>query len=189
MINLLSDSYKREIRAGRMNVILLRYIMMLIGGIVLLSVLIGGSYVVLTTARSDAQSKVNENRTNLAKYSNLKTQADAFRSDLSTAKTIFDKEIQYSKLIYKIADIIPRNVVLDSLTLDPSKVGSSATMNASAKSYDDAVNLKKALIANGNIFTDVSFDTLNNGATAEGTSDPYPVKVSLKVTIQKAALS
>ena len=187
MINLLPDDHKREIRAGRVNMLLVRYISMMAGAIVVLGGLVGGSYYVLTDTKMKAEEQVRENEQDVVAYNQVRLRANSFRSDLATAKTILDKEVTYSKLIYKIADVIPDNVVLNSLTLDPQQLGSSATMTANAKTYDDAINLKEALIKNDELFTDVSFETVSN-STSESDSDSYPIATSLKVTIKKEAL-
>lgn len=185
MINLLPDEHKNQIRAGRTNVLLLRYIGMLVSAIVVLSGLVVGSYVVLNTSRESALAKVSDNNQQVTEYTKIRDEAEQFRSDLATAKTIMDNEVTYSKLIYKIADVVPSGVVLDSLELDSAKLGSSATMSASAKTYNDAVALKNAFIKDENLFSDVSFETLSY--TDEG-GGSYPIKVSLSVTIRKEAL-
>ena len=185
MINLLPEEHKQQIRAGRTNVLLVRYIGMLVSAIIVLTGLIAGSYVVLNTTRDNAQAKVNDNDQQVTTYQQVRNEAEQFRSDLATAKSIMDNEVTYSKLIYKIADVVPSGVILDSLDLDSAKLGSSATMSASAKTYNDAVALKDAFIKDENLFSDVSFETLSYTDEGGGT---YPIKVSLSVTIRKEAL-
>ncbi len=184
MINLLPDEHKKQIRAGRTNVLLVRYFAMLAVAIILLSGLVVGSYAVLNTSRSAAQAKVDDNEKQVDDYQQVRDDSEQFRSDLATAKAIMDNEVTYSKLIYKIADAVPANVVLESLELDSEKLGSSATMNASARSYTDAVALKNAFIEDEQLFSDVSFDTLDY---TDGGGE-YPIKVNLSVVIRKEAL-
>mgnify|MGYP000897754336 FL=1 len=184
MINLLPYEHKKEIRAGRTNILLVRYITMMVMSLVVLGGLVGGSYVVLNNTKTSAEQKVQDNEKNVAAFKDVKNRTESFRSDLATAKAIFDKEVTYSKLIYKIADVIPQNVVLDNLTLDPQKLGSSATMAAKAKTYEDAVKLKEVLIKNDELFTDVSFETV----TCSSSTDEYPVTISMKVTIKREAI-
>lgn len=187
MINLLPDEHKHQIRAARTNVLLVRYIGILTAAVLLLGGLVGASYVTLNTAHTNATKKVEENTQQVAntKYQTIKSKADQFRSDLATAQAIMDKEVTYSKLIYKIADAVPPNVILESLELDSATLGSSATMNASAKSYSDAIALKTAFTENSDVFSDVSFDTLSYTDSGDAT---YPIKVNLSVTIRKEAL-
>ena len=158
---------------------------MLASAVIILGGLVGGAYLVLNTTRDSAQEKVADNDTQVGEYRAVRDEAERFRSDLATAKNILDNEITYSKLIYKIADAVPSGVVLDSLELDSAKLGSSATMSASATDYSAAVALKEAFIRDNALFTDVSFETISNG---DGGSTRYPIKVSLSVTIRKEAL-
>lgn len=186
MINLLPDDHKQQIRAGRTNVLLVRYIAMLSTAIIVLGGLVVGAYLVLNVTRESAQAKVDDNDRQVADYIAIRNEAEQFRSDLATAKTILDNEIAYSKLIYRIADALPSGTALDSLELDSAKLGSNATMSASAIDYAAAVKLKEAFIEDENLFTNVSFETISNQSDSGG--DRYPIKVSLSVTIRKEAL-
>jgi len=187
MINLLPDTYKNEVRAGRTNILLVRYMMILVTAIIVLSGLLIGAYIVLNNTRSIAEAKVAENEQRVAGYQSVRLQADAFRSDLTTAKTILGNDVSFTKLIYEIASIVPPNVVLDDLTLDPKNFGSSATMNASAKTFEDATKLKEAFIKSDQIFSNVQLQTIR--ASEAGADDgSYPVKVNLSVVINKGAL-
>lgn len=186
MINLLPDERKAEIRAGRTNVLLLRYIVITLTAVVVLGGLLAGSYIVLDGAKENAQIKVNENEARVSAYNDVRTNADSFRADLATAKTVLDDDISFTKLIYKIANVVPRNVVLDNLNLDPATFGSNITMNASAKTFADAGKLKDAFIKSSDIFTNVQIQSLSSDSSTSGSG--YPVKVTLTVVINKGAL-
>lgn len=187
MINLLPGEYKQEIRAARTNVILVRYIAILICAALVLGGLVAGSYMALNGTKSTAEAKVAENQQRVLAYQDIKNRSDAFRSELSTAKTILDSTISFSKLIYKIADIVPRNVILDDLTLDPNTFGSSVTMTANAKTFNDATKLRDAFIKNDQVFSDVRLQSIKSSETSAD-SAAYPVKVSLSVIINRGAL-
>lgn len=185
MINLLPDNHKSEIRAARTNVILVRYIAILAGAAVLLGGLVGGSYIAISTTKANAEEKEAANNARLAEYQDIRNRADSFRSDLATAKSIYDNSVSFSKLIYKIADTIPRGVVLDNLTLDPATLGSAVTLNASAKTVSDATRLQDSLTANSQVFSNVELQSLrSSGGDSE---DQYPVKVTVSVVINKGA--
>lgn len=186
MINLLPDDYKQEVRAGRTNVLLVRYIMILGSAVFVLGALSIGAYVVLNNTRSIAEAKVAQNEQSVTSFAPVRAQADAFRGDLSTAKTILANDVSFAKLIYEISSIVPPNVVLDDLSLDPKNFGSNATMNASAKSFDDATKLKEAFIRNDQIFSNVQLQTIRTSDS--GSTNAYPVKVNLSVVINKGAL-
>lgn len=186
MINLLPEEQKAEIRAGRTNILLVRYIIITISAVIVLGGLLVGSYIVLDSAKQGAEQKVSENQSRVSAYNDVKSQADAFRADLATAKTVLNDDVSFTKLIYKIADVVPRNVVLNDLNLDPATFGSSVTMNASAKTFADAGKLKDAFVKNGDLFSNVRLQSLS--ADDGSSSGGYPVKVTLTVVINKGAL-
>jgi hypothetical protein len=185
MINLLPPSHKKQIKAGRVNVLLVRYLAMLAAAVGVLSVLIGTSYIVLNATQQNAIAKVADNEKKVADFQAIRDKGELFRSDLATAKAILDNEVAYSKLIYRIADAVPPNVILDSLELDKATLGSKATMSASARTYADAIALKDTFGRDSQLFSDVSFQTISR---AEGDGGAYPIKVNLGVTVNKEAL-
>lgn len=187
MINLLPDAHKDEIRAARTNVLLLRYIFILITALLVLGGLVVAAYLALNGTRQTAEVKVAENQERVAVYQDIRSQADSFKADLATAKSILDSEISYTRLVYKIAEIVPQNVILDELALDPSTFGSPTTLNASAKSVADASKLTEAFSSNNQIFSNVELQSLRSGDESAGASG-YPVKVSLSVVINRGAL-
>lgn len=187
MINLLPYEYKDEIRAARTNVVLVRYITILLLAALVLGGLVVGAYAALNDTKAHAEVKAAENTTRLTQFQETKFRADGFRSDLATAKTILDSNISFSKLIYEIADTVPTGVVLDDLTLDPAAFGSSVTMNASAKTFNDASRLRDAFIANNQVFSNVQVQTIRSSDTSSA-GGAYPVKVVLSVVINKGAI-
>lgn len=187
MINLLPDERKAEIRAGRTNVLLLRYIFITVTAVVVLGGLLAGSYVVLDSAKQSAQLKVSENQSRVAAYNDVRSQADSFRTDLATAKAVLDDDTSFTELIYKIANIVPRNVILDDLNLDPATFGSDTIITASAKTFSDAGKLKDSFTKNGEVFSSVQIQSLTSADDAS-TDNEYPVKVILKVVINKGVL-
>ena len=188
MINLLPPEHKQEIRAGRTNVLLSRYIGILIVAAIVLSGLVAGVYLTLNGTKAVAETKVAENQSRTAEYQSIKSQTDSFKADLSTAKNILDNSVSFSKLIYRIAEIVPPNVVLGSLALDPQTFGSSVTMDASARSFDDAARLRDAFIKNSDVFSNVQLQTIESSGDTSGEAGSYPVKVNLSVVINKGAL-
>ena len=185
MINLLADDKKKEIRAGRANVVLLRYIVMtLIAGVVLVAIVIG-AYFSLNLSRTLAQDRVEQNVVERNSYSQSVAEAKDFRSDLLTAKTILDKEISYSTAILKIARSIPTGIVIDSLSLSPETIGQPISLTAHARDKNAALNLKTSFENNKELYSNVQIDSIDFGSTSSGS---HPVNIVLTVTINKAAL-
>ncbi len=185
MINLLPPREKRQILAGQTNVILWRYciVSLLLAG--LLFIITGGVYYVMASAKADAESTIETSNRKTAKYQKVQQQVTEFTNNLTTAKTILDKEVQYSKIAVKIAQVLPSNVILESLTLDAKTFGTPTTLNALGKSYDDALRLKTNL-EQSDAFQDVHL--LSVSQSVGDTNTGYPISIAINVTINSEVI-
>lgn len=185
MINLLPYVKQREIKAGRANVTIVNYILITIGGLVLLSLIVAGAYATLIISRTNAQNRVNAANQQTIQYAATKQAAANYRSDLSTAKQIIDSQINYSPLLIKIAQAVPQGVTLDALILSPTSFGQPMTISAHAQNYTQALALRDSLTKHSDIFSGVTLLALQGGDSSNGSSS---VTVSLSVTINKGAI-
>jgi Tfp pilus assembly protein PilN len=183
MINLLPEGYKKEIRAARTNVVLLRYNLLALGAIafVLLSCL--AVYGLLGATKSNAEATNQDNAKRAVDYEQTRKEADEYRKNLEIARKILDNEVVYTDQIFTITNLLPSGVVLDSLNLNSKDFGTPVLVNAHAKNYDAVTNLKKAF-EQSSYFSDVHFQSITDdgGNAAPG----YPISVVISVTINKA---
>ncbi len=184
MINLLPDAAKREIRAARTNVKLVRYILVLAAGIAFLGIVTFGVYTVLMGTKASAESIIQSNESKTSSYASTEAQAQSLKTSLANAKNILDKEVQYSKVITGIAALMPSGTVLESLTLTPTTFGTPTTLTIHAKSTDDALSLKDKFQTSA-LFSNVSFVSLTNSAQSQSTS--YPITAVMSLTINRSA--
>ena len=179
MINLLPPDRKQELRSARVNVILRRYVMFEIIGIVLLGAITAGTYFIMDMTRANAEQEIADNQLRASDYSDAETRATQFRNNLSTAKGILDKEVRYSQVVLKIAQSIPDGIVLDTLTLDASTFGTPTSLTARAKSYQDSLRLKSEW-EKSDVFDNVYLESVTRSTDSD--SD-YPVEIRINVTI------
>jgi Tfp pilus assembly protein PilN len=182
MINLLPDDAKREIKAARTNVTLLKYIFVLAAGVAFLCVVAGGVYFILLGTQTSAESIIKDNQSKTSSYSSAQEQAQALRAGLASAKTILDKEVRYSKLITGIAKLMPQGAVLDSLSLSPATLGTPTTLTIYARSTEDALVVKNNFQTSP-LFSNVTFVSISNTSQAGS----YPITATLSLTINKGA--
>jgi len=182
MINLLPEATKAELGAARLNVILFRYIIILSLGIVFLGGIVAGSFVILGNIRSSAETTIQSNNAKATSFGSTQVEADTLKANLSSAKTILDADIDYTSVITGIAALVPSGVVLDKLSINPTVFGTPTTIQAYAKTTEDAVALKDAFQASP-LFSAVSFNSLSNTTGA----DAYPVNAQLTVTLNKVS--
>lgn len=180
MINLLPQASKRQIRAARTNTLLVRYNFLMIIAVVFLLASTGVVYIYLNDVNANTKKIISDNQSKVTSYASVQQQADNFKNSLASAKQILDQEIPYTKVIVRVASLLPAGVVLDTLSLDAKTFGTSTTFAAKAKDYNAALALKNSLQASP-YFSNVYFSSIAGGG--EGS---YPIKVNLNVTIQKS---
>jgi Tfp pilus assembly protein PilN len=184
MINLLPPEEKRQLRAARTNVLLLRYNILLLAAIAFSGLAVGITYVYLTTAKANAIATINDNNTKVGQYADVQVQASRFRQNLATAKQILAGDVTYSKVILQIAHLLPSGVILENLNLDAQTFGTETSLVAQAKDYGAAIALKDSL-QKSTLFSDVHFQSI--AANTSGTASAYPITVNLSVTFKKDA--
>ena len=188
MINLLPDETKREIKAARTNVILLRYNFFTLAALGLLGLFCAAFYLVLGNAQSSAASVTAKNQAKAQSYAKVRIAADEYRTNLTIANQILNNSINYSSFVFKLSQLLPKGVVLDNLSLSPSIVTTQTSFTARTTSYDKATELKETF-QKSPLFTNVYFQTLtDNGASGNGQSTKYPITVTISVKINKVAL-
>lgn len=187
MINLLPHEKKAEIRAGRVNVVVRQYIIMLGVATLFLAVVVGAAYILLHTQRSEAQRRFAESSRKLTEYEATKQQADTFRSQLGIAKQVLDKEVVYSALLLRIAASIPSGVVIDNLSLDSQALGTPILITAHAKNKAAALRLKQEFQKRTDLYKDPHFEGLDFETSGQAGGD-YPITVRINVTINQEAL-
>jgi Tfp pilus assembly protein PilN len=180
MINLLPLEEKRQIQAARTNVLLFRYALLTACVMVATGLMVGAGFVIMNTSKAEAEKKIALNASKASSYKSVQAEAETFRANLSTAKTILDKEVNYTKVILAIAQTLPADVTLDNLDLDANTFGTPFVLSAKAKSYDGGLALKSAL-EKSDVFSNVSLQGMTIAASDTG----YPVSVQLNVTINK----
>lgn len=176
MINLLSVESKKQLRAARHNHVLRQYYILVLLATGLLGAIFSVGFKVTIDQEASYIALKQQNEAQAAKYQNVRKAAEDFNKDLTVAKTILASDTRFSQLITDIAAVIPNGVILSNLSLNSQETKAPLTINARAKTYDDAVKLKNDLEASP-IFENVSL--LNVGAGSDNASNGYPVTVSI----------
>lgn len=181
MINLLPDTYKKELRAARMNVSLLRYNLLAVGAVVLMLVAWGTISGILTLTKINAEDTSARNNKQANEYASTRTQAEEYRTNLATAKQILANQVDYTDVIMGITKLLPAGVVLDSINLSDKDFGNQTVIAARAKDYTSVSKLKENF-EKSNLFTNVFFQAVTTAATDK---DDYGLTVSISVKLNK----
>lgn len=180
MINLLPDDAKRQIRAGRTNVVLVRYIVFLLFAVVFLVVISAAVYLLLMNNKATAEQANKIASSKDSSYLSVQAQANSLRDSLTTAKSILDSEIVYSKVITGIAAALPSGVVIDSLTLDSTKFGTPIELTLHARSTQDALK-SRTTFQKSSLLSNFKLESLSS----DGSNSAYPVTANVTVTINR----
>ncbi|MFZ1360603.1 MAG: PilN domain-containing protein [Candidatus Saccharimonadales bacterium] len=179
MINLLPDNNKKELHAARMNVVLLRYNILTVSAVVILLLIVGGFYAYLVTTKTQAEAANSANQEKVAEYNSTKQDAAEYRQNLATAKQILNNQVNYSSLVFRITELLPKGTVLDNVNLSAQDFGNQMTITAHAKDYA-AVSQLKQNFEQSTVFDNVFFQNINTGSDGS-----YPITVDISVKINK----
>jgi Tfp pilus assembly protein PilN len=190
MINLLSAQAKTDIRAGRLNVALTRYAIMILGSILFLVVIFGVGFAITTTEKAAAEAELETQKQEAQEYQAVLKESESFAKNLTIAKTIINNEIVYSQLLMSIAKFMPKDTVLSVLALDNTllKSGKPIPISAEAKTYEAALKIKSSL-EESPILESVNIVKIEEKPNAAGQEQvAYPLDVDVNVSITKNSL-
>ncbi|MEO6109660.1 MAG: PilN domain-containing protein [Candidatus Saccharimonadales bacterium] len=177
------DEDKKQLRAARTNVLLVRYIVVVFFAALFLFFILAGSIFLLNQTKESSQKLIDANGTKASAFNQTKTQVDGLSSQLTETKGILNQEVLYSKVLTNFARQMPTGTILDKITLDSSSFsGTPLTLKILAKTTDDAVSLQNNFQSSP-FFQNVSFQTVTDGT---GAAIGYPVSATITLTLTKA---
>ncbi len=188
MINLLPPNRADEIRYGRINDTLRRWL--IAAGLAILGLLI---IIASGLAYANQQSKnlstniANTNR-QLANDNLSQVQADAstISGDVTVINQVLNKEVRFSDLMQAIGKVMPPGTILSSLTL--GNVTGAVDLTADTVDYSSAAQIAVNLSDPGNkLFNKVDIVSITCQHSHPGTS--YACAATYKALFSKSASS
>lgn len=180
MINLLPQAQQKEIRAGYSNALLLRYIVLLICAFTFLLGSLGLSYYSLQQAAQTADTVKAENEKKATNYQTTQAAVAKLQSDLSSAKSLFDNEVLYSKAIVRLASLFPEGTAIDSIQFDAGSFAQQMTLSVQVKDQAAAEALQSSFNSSPYV------SGANLGKISTSGSGKYPYTVELLFTLNKS---
>lgn len=189
IINLLPPEQKKEIRAGRANLLLLRYCVLTGVVVTVLCLAIALGYLYLSNTKNLNEARIAENNLKSKEFANVEAESKQFKSNLTIARRLLDKKVTYAKVYVKLSNTMPEGTALESFMLDPTLAGQRALLSARVKTPDHAIQVRKKLIDTG-LFKEVPFATLklDQQKNAEGKASDYPYLASYNLIYTKEAI-
>lgn len=177
MINLLPEDTRREIRAARANVVLLRYNILTLAVIGLLFAICAVFYFILYNSQANAVSTSTDNNAIVASYDDTRKQADEYRKNLAIASKILTNGTNYTEVVFAITKLLPDGVILDGISVSSATFGQQTSFTAQAKSYAKAMEMKQKF-QDSSVFSNVYFQNLTDNANGE-----YPIALTLSAKL------
>lgn len=148
MINLLDPEQERQLRAGRLNVRLVRFFVLSL----LIAVGVGSVYTagfwLVTRDRDVAEQQQQAINQDLEGYTVLANSAKEYRQNLAVAKQILGNQMVFSTFLTDLGALMPTNTIVETLAISTASTSASTTgalsLATRAKNYDDVLNIKKA---------------------------------------------
>ncbi len=184
MINLLPNKTKQEIRAARMNVLLLQYNVFTILSLLALVGLYFAFFLFLNVSQESAIATSDKNEAKAKDLISIQKEADEYKENLSTAKKIFEKSTNYTNVVIAITKLVPAGVLLDAITVKDSDIGTPVQFSAHAASAEKAALLKESF-QNSELFSNVFLQNISNAN--ESSSTGYPVTFTISAQMNKVA--
>lgn len=186
MINMLPPNTKKELRAARANVTLLKYFFVLILAVAFLGSAVYGVHIYFNDAAAKAEELIELQSTNPTNQTQpIELEAQVLRSNLANAKAILDNGISYSRVLIAIANQLPEGVIIKDISLDQETFDKPLQLNIFATSTETALKTESSFGERPEIFSSISLQSLSSSTS----SDPqYPVSAAITFTINRMAL-
>ncbi|HSX41466.1 MAG TPA: PilN domain-containing protein [Candidatus Saccharimonadales bacterium] len=144
MINLLPPEAKKQIRFGRRNGILVRYLIIAAAVVVTLTVEFVGAQLYLNQQIKTAQDEAASKNLALSKYKGLEKDVQAVNSRVTSVEKIQSTQAKFSLLLSDLAEATPKGVAITSISLTgddkkPVRVTATAADYATALSFRDSI--------------------------------------------------
>lgn len=144
MINLLPPDQKEAIKFGRLNTILIQYVVLaIVVTIALLGVVIAGSQK-LSSVQSDIRSQTKADESKVQELSGYQEEAKKIADRVNTLSNLFDREVKFSELLTSIGGVMPSGSALTQLSLSEDRT-LPLNLTASVKDEATAAVLRKNL--------------------------------------------
>lgn len=186
MINLLPPRYAMQIRYGRRNTTLRRWLLGVVAAIAGLLVIIGGGWLYLNNQAKSLQRDTLASQQELQAQNLAGVQKDAaeISGDVRVINQVLNREVNFSALVQDIGKVMPPGTVLGGLTL--TKVDGAIDLSASAKDYASAAQIAINLgDSKNNLFSSIDIVSIN----CSGGNTAYKCSASFKALFRSTAKS
>ncbi|MGH7195770.1 MAG: PilN domain-containing protein [Candidatus Saccharimonadales bacterium] len=187
MINLLPPDIKQAYRYARLNQRLLRWLLafgLAIGGVIIITI---SGLVMINGSINHYKKRINDAKTQLASQNSPATQQKVtdITNNLKLMVKVLSKEVLFSKLLTRLGNITPPNVILTNLSI--SQTDSAIDITAQTANYSAATQLQVNLADPANqIFSQADIVSITcSGASGQAANPKYPCTATIRALFTK----
>lgn len=179
MINLLPENRKLDLGSARANLIITRYIGIILLAVVFLIGALATSHSVLKSTLTSAENIIEANDVKAEVFSETSQKVQALDAQLNSAKSILNQEIRLSQVLIKLGKAMPEGAVIGEINFNEESLsGSPIELKAYVKTSPTATQLQSNLQSAG-VFSTVSLQGTQENQGIDG----YPIAVSLTASL------
>ncbi len=185
MINLLPPSERIAMAIAKRNTLLRRYLEFMLLGILLLTLLVIGSYYYLSLQYTNTKKTLELNQQKLAQLEPKQKEAEELSTTVNTIAALFSRDVTFSKMLTQIGQLMPEKTVLTKLELSSADSQAPLNITAQVDSEERAAVLRNNL-ASSTVFskaniisiTKIGADTQTGTSATSGSTTPAPTNTS-----------
>lgn len=178
MINLTPADYKEALRFARRNTIIRKWLLGVIGIIVLASitVLLGISYIRIEARQLARANEESQATLTSRDIDSTLDQVEGISNNLKLIIQVLSKQILFSELLKQTGAVMPNNSILSGIEI--SKVAGGIDLQAKAKDYTTATQVQVNLSDPSNkLFEKIDIVSIN---CDDQTDDEYPCTIQMR---------
>ena len=161
MINLLPVENKKQLRAAVHNRILVRYIFLLLITLLLSAAIFGFIYISLKQSQAIFKAQEAENNKKIVQYADMQKNASELNKNINQTKNVLAKRVDYSKVLFKLASILPKGVSISDIKLEAKLFEGEKKLVINLTNANQASDIKK-ILETSKLFKSVSIFSVTN---------------------------
>ena len=143
MINLLPPENKKQLRASIHNTILRNYVGVLLASVVVYAAAFGFVYIKIKQSQDIYREEEASNNQRVVEYEEVKKDATELSNNLKHTKTVLDQRVDYSKVLFEIAKILPEGVSINAVQLESKLFEGEKSLEVNLVDSNQAADIKK----------------------------------------------
>lgn len=179
MINLLPYDIRKQLKAARLNNMLIRYLVLILITAIFIAIICAISFLLIENSRPKQQSAVvSITESNPETYENSLIEFNKIKNNIKIAQEVIAKQTSFSEAMLEISDKLPKDSILENIKITN---GSQVELTILAKESNITDQISTAF-QNSNKLTNFS---ISSNETNKSTNSNYSIKIKATATLNR----